>query len=126
MRALLIAAAVAALTSSAAQAEDTWIAICFGQDAQYTQTVGGPGFFHVGNGDRTYDTQKLLQSFYDGKTVCATPDPKAPRASSGVAEVCANKDTKMISVMPLTTGMPKPVTPLNASPYCKARIDVLN
>jgi|GEM_PF-1050808 len=137
MRPLFLAAAVLLLSTAAAAApaaskpaaqakEVTWIGICFGEDTQYTQTINGPGFFHVGNGDRTYDTQKLVQSFYDGKTVCATPNPKAPRASSGVAEVCANLDTKYISVLYQRDTQTKMVIPKNALPYCKARIDVLN
>lgn len=123
---LLSTAAVAASKPAAQTKEVTWIGICFGEDTQYTQTIGGAGFFHVGNGDRTYQTQKLVQSFYDGKTVCATPDPKAPRASSEVAEVCANLDTKYISVLYQRDTQTKMVIPKNALPYCKARIDVLN
>jgi hypothetical protein len=136
MRALVIMAALATLTSAvdaapkaspkpAAPAEQTWIGTCFGEDTQYTQTVGGAGFFHVGNGDRTYDTQKLVQSFYDGTTICAIPDPKAPRASSNVAEVCANRTTRVISVLYQRDTLTKMVIPKNAGPYCRARIDVL-
>jgi len=140
MRALILAAALCVLVPAgvaapvkkapaqapAAAKETTWIGICFGEDAQYTQTIGGAGFFHVGNGDRTYDTQKLVQNFYDGKTVCAIPDPKAPRASSAIAEVCANIDTKYISVLYQRDTQTKMVIPKNALPYCKARLDVLN
>jgi len=138
MRSVLFAAALAVLSSAAiaapaaktaapAQAKEvTWIGICFGEDTQFTQTIGGKGFFHVGNGDRTYDTQKLVQNFYDGKTVCAIADPSAPRAASNVAEVCANLDTKYISVLYQRDTQTKSVIPKNALPYCKARIDVLN
>ena len=137
MRAVVMMAALAILTSTAnaapkaaskpapAPVEQTWIGICFGEDTQYTQTVGGAGYFHVGNGDRTYDTQKLVQSFYDGTTICAIPDPKAPRATSAIAEVCANKTTKFISVLYQRDTVTKMVLPKNANPYCKARIDVL-
>jgi len=122
MRMLLAAATLAAL-APAAGAED-WIAVCYGRDAQYTQTIGGEGYFHVGNGDRTYDTQKLLQSFHDGNRVCGTADTRAPRASSGISEVCADKANKTVSVMFLSeTG--KRITPENATLYCQARISVL-
>jgi hypothetical protein len=121
MRTLLLAAALAALTS-AANAED-WIAVCYGQDAQYTQTVGGKGYFHVANNNGTYDTQKLVQSHYDGNILCGTADPKAPRALSEVSEVCADKTKKTISVMFLSDTA-HPVTPGNAKPYCAARVGV--
>ncbi len=125
MRLLLAAAAFAAFSSAASAAEQNWIAVCFGEDAQYMQTIGGAGFFHVSNGDRTYDTQKLVQSFYDGNTVCSVPDEKAPRANSAVAEVCADKKAKTISVLYLRDTNAKRVIPKNATLYCKARIDVL-
>lgn len=107
-------------------AEKTWIAICFGQDAQYTQTINGPGYFHLGTGQHTYQTQKLVQSFNDGNLVCGTPDPKAPRADSQVAIVCADQKAKTISLMSLTTAETRKVTPQNATVFCKARIDVLD
>lgn len=136
MRALVLIAALAAMTGAGlakppakaaapAKAETTWISICFGEDAQYTQTINGAGFFHVGNGDRSYQTQKLVQSFYDGNTVCAVPDPKAARATTDIALICADKNTKMISVMYGRDKGSKPATPANALPYCKARIDAL-
>ncbi len=137
MRALLLLTALALTTGlSAAKpaqkpaapaqpAETTWIAICFGEDAQYTQTVGGPGFFHVGNGDRTYQTQKLVQIQYDGNTICAVPDPKAPRATTDIALVCADRNAKVISVMYGRDTGAKAVKLANALPYCKARVDVL-
>jgi hypothetical protein len=125
MRGLVLAAALAALSSAAQAAEQNWIAVCFGEDAQYMQTIGGKGFFHVSNGNRTYDTQKLVQSFYDGNMVCAIPDEKAPRANSGIAEICADKTAKTISVLYLRDTNAKRVIPKNATLYCKARIDVL-
>ena len=137
MRALVLAVALAvtagvasaatkpAAKPAAAAAETTWIAICFGEDTQYTQTINGAGFFHVGNGDRTYDTQKLVQAQYDGNTVCAIPDPKAPRAASDIAMICADRNTKMVSVLYRRDTNTKMVRPSNTLPYCKARIDVL-
>jgi hypothetical protein len=121
MRTLLFAAALAAL-SSAANAED-WIAVCYGQDVQYTQKVGGAGYFHVAYLNGTYDTQKLLQSFHDGNTVCGVPDPKAPRAQSDVAEVCADKAKKTISVL-FQRYAGSRVTPKDAKPFCDARVSI--
>lgn len=125
MRGLVFAAALAALSSAAQAAEQNWIAVCFGEDAQYMQTINGPGYFHVAIGNRTYDTQKLVQSFYDGNLVCAIPDEKAPRANSGIAEICADKTAKTISVLYNRDTNAKRVIPRNATLYCKARIDVL-
>ena len=123
MRAFLLAAGLAALTGSANAAD--WIAVCFGQDSQYTQTIGGAGYFHVANNNGTYDTQKLVQSFYDGNIVCGTVDPKAPKALSEVAEVCADRNKRTVSVMTLADDVGKRITPQNARVYCTARIDVL-
>ena len=122
MRVLLLAAGLAALTT-AANAED-WIAVCYGQDSQYTQTVGGPGFFHVANNNGTYDTQKLVQTYYDGNVLCGTADSRAPRAMSEVAEVCADKTKKTISVMTIADDVGKKITPQNARVYCTARVSV--
>jgi len=122
MRVLTVAAALAAL-AGAANAED-WIAVCFGQDSQYTQTVGGAGYFHVANGNGTYDTQKLVQNYYDGTIVCGIADPKAPLAMSEVAEVCADKVKNTVSVMTLADDVGKRITPQNARVYCTARVNV--
>jgi hypothetical protein len=132
MRTLVLAAAFVLATGPALAApkaaaekpagEATWIAICVDQDAQYTQTIGGTGFFHLGTGQRTYQTQKLVQSHFDGSLVCAVPDPKAPRADSQVAEICADMSRKSISVMSLTTAEIKKVTPQNATVFCTASI----
>ncbi len=122
MRLLILALTLAGLGASA-QAAD-WIAVCYGQDAQYTQTINGSGFFHVANGNGTYDTQKLVQIHYDGNQVCAVADPKAPKAMSEVAEVCADKTKKTISVMTIADDVGKKITPQNAHVYCNARVDI--
>ncbi len=136
MRVLCLAAALTVLSSTAmlssaapaankTSAGQTWIGVCYGEDTQYTQTVGGAGYFHVGIGNHRYDTQKLKQSYYDGTVVCAVPDPKAPRAESNVAEVCADRTKKTISVLYRNGTQTKTAVPHNAQLYCKARINVL-
>src|SRR5512142_1085982 len=129
MRPLVLFAACTLFSSAALAAppaaEKTWIAICFGEGAQYTQTIGAAGYFHVGNGDRTYDTQKLMQTYYDGNKVCAVPDPKASRASSDIAMICADRNAKTVSVLYRRDTQTKMVRPSNTLPYCRARIDVL-
>lgn len=139
MRALVLVTALAMMTGTAlakpahkpaapsakAPTETTWIAICFGEDAQYTQTINGAGYFHLGTGHRTYQTQKLVQTSFDGNQVCAVPDPKAPHADSNVALICANLTAKTILVMSDSTAETKRVTPQNATVFCTARIDVL-
>jgi len=119
MRAMLLTAGFAVF-AAAAHAEG-WMAVCAGQEVQYIQTIGGAGYFHVPTGDGSYDTQKLVQSFYDGKVLCGTADPKAPRALSDVAEVCADKAQKTVAIMKRDDR--KPVTPHNAQVICEARID---
>ncbi|MDE2184816.1 MAG: hypothetical protein KGJ78_17525 [Alphaproteobacteria bacterium] len=121
MRAFIILVA-AALTACAANAAD-WVSVCYGQDAQYMQTIGGPGYFHIGNGDGTYDTQKLTQAYYDGNIVCGTADPKAPVGSNHVGMVCADKSRKVISVMYLEQ-MKQKHSPKDAPAYCNARVSV--
>jgi len=122
MRLVILAAACAAFATGAS-AED-WIAVCYGQDSQFTQTVGGAGFFHVANGNGTYDTQKLVQSYYNHNVVCGVVDPKAPLAMSQVAEVCADKVKKTISLMTIADDVGKKITPQNARVYCQARVNV--
>jgi hypothetical protein len=137
MRGLVLTAALVMMTGTglakppqkpaapAKPAEVTWIAICFGEDAQYTQTIGGAGYFHLGTGQRSYQTQKLVQISYDGNQVCAVADPKAPHADSNVALICANLAAKTISLMSDSTAETKRVAPQNATVFCTARIDVL-
>ena len=138
MRALAIVAALAVMSGIAVAkppvkapapakpaAEETWIAICFGEAAQYTQTINGPGYFHLGTGQRSYQTQKLVQTVYDGNKLCAVADPKAPHADSNVAMICVDRAAKTISVMSDQTAETKKVLPQNTTVFCTARIDVL-
>ena len=121
MRSLIVLAAIA-LVSPGAYAAD-WVAVCYGQDAQYMQTVDGPGYFHIGLGNGTYSTQKLYQTYYDGNMVCGSADPKAPEASEHVAMVCADQKRKAITVM-FKDSMKNGASPKDAPVYCSARVSV--
>ena len=90
MRMLVLAAALAVLMPSAANAQ-TWLAQCRGdKELQYNQKIGGDGTLSVPVGDGTYQSLPLKQTFYDGKMVCGATDPKAAAANS-IAQVCADK-----------------------------------
>jgi hypothetical protein len=118
---LLIAAAVLAL-SPAAYAAD-WVAVCYGQDAQYMQTIGGAGYFHLGLGDGSYSTQKLHQTYYDGNMVCGSADPKAPESAEHVGMVCADITRKAITLM-YKDDLSHGKSPKDAPVYCTARVSV--
>jgi len=136
MRALAVIAALAVMTGmgwakpvqkAAAQpaGDATWIAICIGEDAQYTQTINGAGYFHLGTGERSYQTQKLVQTSFDGNKVCAIADPKAPHADSNVALICIDRAARTIALMSDSTAETKKVAPQNTTVFCTARVDVL-
>ena len=120
MRKLLIALALTLPMAMPAKAA-AWVAYCYGKDAQYSQEIGGVGYLHVGRGDDTYETLRLNQSFYDGKVLCGTADPKAPQVSEQIAQVCVDKPNKSISVLYL--GQPAHGNPpRELSPYCDAKV----
>jgi hypothetical protein len=119
-------AAAQPAAQSAPSARTTWIVVCYDQRAQYTQVLNGQGFFHVANDDhQTYDTQRLVQSHYDGNLLCAIPDPRAPHANSDVAEVCIDRSAQTLSVLPQSETATKRVIPRNTSPFCQAHVDVM-
>jgi opacity protein-like surface antigen len=122
MRRFLFAAALLALMPSAANAA-AWIAVCHGLDVQYAQTVGGTGYFHIGQGDGSYQTQRVSQSFYDGTTVCGAAVPNAPQVQEAIAQVCADKTKKTVSI--IYKGEKKnPKLPDDAQLYCSATVTV--
>jgi hypothetical protein len=102
MRRLLFAVALAALaTTSANAAKDAkskdWVAVCTdGKDAQYTQTIGGVGYFHLGDDNGSYQTLRVSQTFYDGTAVCGAVDTKLPPGATPIGQVCANKSRETI------------------------------
>lgn len=122
MRILFFVLALAALTPTPANAA-AWVAYCFGRDAQYMQEIGGVGFFHIGQGDGTYETQRLNQTFYDGNVVCGMANPKAPQVSEQIAQVCADKTHKTIFVLYQGQGA-RGIPPKEPTPYCDAKITV--
>ncbi len=120
MRKLFIAVALALLMPMQAKAA-AWVAYCYGKDTQYSQEIGGVGYLHVGRGDDTYETLRLNQTYYDGKVLCGTADPKSTQVSELIAQVCVDKPNKAISVLYLgqaAHGNP----PRELSPYCDAKV----
>jgi hypothetical protein len=121
MRRLILIAAFAVLMPGPANAA-AWVAVCFGRDVQYTQDIGGVGYFHVGIGDGTYETQRLIQTYYDGNIVCAAADPKAQQISVQIGQICADKTRKVVTAdfrSQAHTGPSK-----DAQIYCDARVTV--
>ncbi len=102
MRKLFLVVAVAALASVAAHAAKetkakSWVAVCMdGKDAQYTQTIGGVGYFHLGDDNGSYQTLRLTQTFYDGTAVCGAVDTKLPAGTTPIGQVCANRSRNTI------------------------------
>jgi len=120
MRTMFLAAA-AILVAGPAMAQQTWIAACQGgKDAQYTQTVDGQGSFNIANGDGTYATVPVKQTFYNGAIVCGATGAKG---ESQIAEVCADTNRNVIAVMS-TAQISKGVLPENATIYCEASVSV--
>lgn len=99
---MLFVLALAAVVPAAAQAAKdkdakTWVAVCMdGKDAQYTQIVGGTGYFHLGDDNGSYQTLRLTQTFYDGTAVCGAVDTKLPPGTTPIGQVCANKSRNTI------------------------------
>jgi hypothetical protein len=104
-----------------ALAEQTWIVACQGgSDSQYTQTIGGEGHFSVANGNGTYTSIPLKQTFYNGSIVCGV---SGAQSASQIAEVCADTDRNAIAVLS-PTQVAKGVAPENATIYCSASVSV--
>ena len=120
MRVLLLAAALATATQ-AAGAQQTWISACQdGNDVQYIQTIDGVGSFNLPNGDGTFTTIAVKQSFYDGAIVCGAT---GSRNASQIAQVCADTDRNVISVLsPVQAARRLP--PQNATIYCNASVNI--
>lgn len=95
MRHLLLAAAVAALLPSAADAA-TWIAICNdGKNIQYNQSVGGTGLLYMKTDRGTYQIARLTQTFTNGIAICGAVNGNSS-APNPITQVCANRDRKII------------------------------
>jgi hypothetical protein len=111
-------AVFAAAAPAADNAAPFWTAICRGEtDANYEQTVGGTGVFNTGNGDGSYATWTLHQTFYDGNTVCG-----AVKGSENLTQVCADNNRQVII---LKTRDPKrPKAPMVAHDYCRALVKI--
>ena len=120
MRMLLIAAALA-VAGQRAQAQQTWISACQGgNNAQYTQIIDGKGSFNLPNGDGTFTTIPVQQSFYDGAIVCGAT---GSQNESQIAQVCADTDRNVISVLSPVQAA-KRLPPQNATIYCNANVNI--
>lgn len=120
MRGLILGLFVASLSSATAadSAAPFWTAICRGdKDANYTQTVGADGVFNQGQGDGTYQTLPVRQSFYTGKIVCG-----AAQGAAQFAQVCADNERQIIYFR--LRDSKKPKAPLRDVFYCKALVKV--
>ena len=76
----------------------TWIAACYdGRTLQYSQTLGGNGFLYLDIGDGDYQRIALVQSSYDGKTICSVDDVRTPGVTH-LLKVCADAENNTITV----------------------------
>jgi len=110
--------AISAAAPAADSAAPFWTAICRGEtDANYEQTVGGTGVFNTGNGDGTYATWTLHQTFYNGTVVCG-----AAKGAENLTQVCADNERQVIF---LKTRDPKrPKAPMVSRDYCRALVKI--
>lgn len=116
MRAMLGLAFVMAV--SPATAAGLWTAACSDEkQVQYQQIVGGEGYLHADRGDGKFETIKLKQSYFDGKTICGKVAVKT--APNEIAAVCADNEHQVIRV---ATGsdLAKGLVPEKAATYCPA------
>ncbi len=121
MRAFLFAMVLAVAAAPAAEA-GLWTAACTGQQQiQYVQTVGGDGYLHFAQGDGSYTSIKLKQSYYDGKMVCGTTGGKA--APNEVSAVCADNESQTIRIV-YGSQTAKGVRPEKAPVYCQAVVNI--
>ncbi len=121
MRRLLCVMLVMAASVPAAQA-GVWTAACSGQnEIQYQQTVNGDGYLHLGQGDGTFTTLKLKQTYYDGKMICGGTGGKAQ--ANQIGAICADNANQTIRVE-YGSQLAKGVRPEKAPVYCEAQVSI--
>ncbi len=123
MRKLLLIAAMAALTPAAANAA-TWVAICTdGKNVQYNQTIGGTGFLYLTTDKGTYQTARLVQTFYNGTAVCGAVHGNAPDGAEPITQVCTNKSRGIIYLKYQNPTRPGSSVQ-DAGTFCKATVSL--
>ena len=122
MKKTLALAFAAALAVQAAPAE-TWVSVCTVKDLQYNQTIGGKGTLLIGQGDGTYQSIKLTQTFFDQVAVCGTPDTGQPAPVIPATQICANRSRDSIYLL---TRNAKGPPGAQETPYCEATITIVD
>lgn len=112
--------AILAACAPGAQAA-LWTAECHGGALQYQQITGAEGYIHLNQGNGTYETVKLKQTYDDGKIVCGSVAAKA--GPNQIAAICADNDKQAIRIV---TGaqFAKGLKPEKAPVYCQAIVNV--
>jgi hypothetical protein len=118
MRGLLVTLLLAAVP---AQAAGLWTSACQDRQIQYQQIVGGDGFIHADNGNGTYTTVKLKQSFSSVKMICGTVPGKV--ADDETATVCADREHQTIRVL-RGGDLKKGLKPDKSRELCQAVVNV--
>jgi hypothetical protein len=118
MRGLLV---TLLLIAAPAQAAGLWTSACQDRQIQYQQIVGGDGFIHADNGNGTYTTVKLKQSYLKGKMICGTVPGKV--ADDETATVCADQEHQTIRVL-RGADVKKGTKPEKAIVLCSAVVNV--
>jgi hypothetical protein len=117
--------ALAALLAMQAARADIWVSTCTARDLQYNQTIGGKGIVHIGNGDGTYQSVRLTQTFYDGTSVCGTTDTGQQEPFIPLAEICASRSRDSIYVLTKPAKGKDQSGAMTETPFCRAQITVL-
>jgi hypothetical protein len=98
-----------------------WTSACQDRQIQYQQITGGNGFIHADNGNGTYTTVKLKQSFASAKMICGTVPGKV--ADDETATVCADREHQTIRVL-RGADLKKGVKPDKSRELCQAVVNV--
>jgi hypothetical protein len=98
MRKIMLVAALAALTGTAANAT-TWVATCTdGKNVQYVQTVKGAGYLYLRTAKDYFQAARLTQTSDSETVVCGTVVGNAEAGQPPVSELCIDKSRQEISL----------------------------
>jgi len=97
MQKIILALALASLTTVAASAT-TWVATCTdGKALQYVQTIKGDGFLYLMVNKEFYQTARLTQTVEGDTTICGAVLSNTA-AANPLTQVCINKSRQTISL----------------------------